>query len=116
MANGNGRRRTDVRTLSFPLQIVVLIVSSSVAAAGSIWVSQAGMRSDVRDINTRLELTAAATADKAALEKRLEEERAKNVEEKFAALKSSIDRLIAEIRMTQENVQNMRVADAQQRK
>ena len=65
------RRTTDASKLSFPLQLVVLIVGSVVAgltaqyagqsssreAQGKIREDQAQIRSDVRDILTRMDLT-----------------------------------------------------------
>jgi len=57
------RRSTDASKLSFPLQLVILIVgtvlagyASNYAGQSSIRSDQAQIRSDVRDILTRLEL------------------------------------------------------------
>lgn len=111
-------RKTDASQLSFPLQLVVLIVSIAISVSGSIWVSQSGLRSDVRDINTRFEMQVKAQAEQAELKAKLEEERTKRAEEQATAMQKSIDSLLRENRMTQETVQNMReaVAKLEQRK
>lgn len=44
----------DASKLSFPLQLVIMIAS----ALAAVWASQYGLRSDVRDILTRMELQA----------------------------------------------------------
>ncbi len=118
MANGHGRRTTDASKLSFPLQLVILIVTTAVTAALSVWGSQAGLRSDVRDIRTRMEAKVTSDAEANALKEKLQAEQAQRSAEQAAALKLSIDSLFREIRMTQENVQNMReaVAKLEQRK
>lgn len=51
------RRETDVSKLSFPLQLVVLLISTALTVYGT----QAGLRSDIRDISTRMDLAATAT-------------------------------------------------------
>lgn len=60
--NNDGRRTTDARSISFPLQIVVLIVSGLLSSAGAMvgaaWVVSAKIgvvQSDVRDIKTTME-------------------------------------------------------------
>lgn len=45
------RQSTDASKLSFPLQVVILIVT----VAGSVWASTYNLKSDVRDILTRME-------------------------------------------------------------
>lgn len=81
-SNVPNRRSTDVTRLSFPLQIVVFIVTSSVTATVSIWASQSSLRSDVRDIRTRME-----TAVK------LDEANAKLRDEQMDTLKRDITEL-----------------------
>jgi hypothetical protein len=56
------RRSTDASKLTFPIQLLILIVSSAVAASGAVWAQNAyqrsemlGLRSDVRDIKTTME-------------------------------------------------------------
>ena len=67
---------TDASKLSFPLQLVIVILS----ATGAIWATQYGLRSDVRDIRTRMELQAQVDA-----------ERMKVQEERAAQMKSTIE-------------------------
>jgi len=58
----SSRRSTDASRLTFPLQLVVIIVSSVMAASGAVWAQNVyqrqemlGLRSDVRDIKTTME-------------------------------------------------------------
>lgn len=69
-------RRTDASKLTFPWQLVIVIVSTSLTAYASQW----QLRSDVRDIVTRLELGG-----------KIEEAQTKLQDERFAALKAAID-------------------------
>lgn len=54
------RRATDVKSLTFPLQVVLMIIGAVVATTlsvtGAFWITTSAMRSDVRDILTRMEL------------------------------------------------------------
>jgi hypothetical protein len=54
------RRATDASRLTFPLQLVIIIVggvfSLTVAMTGAFWVANSSIRSDVRDILTRMDL------------------------------------------------------------
>lgn len=81
------RRATDVSKLSFPLQIVVLIVATMASVFASNYATraanssdQAQTRSDVRDILTRLQLGA-----------QIAEAQAKANEERFNALKAAME-------------------------
>lgn len=69
----------DASKLNFPLQLVVLIVST----AGVIYASQYGLRSDVRDIRTRMELQVELDAAQA----KLQEERANAMREAVADMR-----------------------------
>jgi hypothetical protein len=58
----NGTRATDASRLSFPLQLVIVIVTGVLSAASGSWATQRGndkaqaqLQSDVRDILTRME-------------------------------------------------------------
>jgi septal ring factor EnvC (AmiA/AmiB activator) len=57
-------RSTDISSLKFPIQIVIAIVAGFLAAAGAFYTSQAGLRSDVRDILTRLDFQVKAQDDR----------------------------------------------------
>jgi len=46
------RRSNDASKLSFPLQLVIMIVGTVIA----VYASQASVRSDIRDILTRMDL------------------------------------------------------------
>ena len=47
--------RADASKLTFPLQLVIIIVGGVVATVGGFWVATSTMRSDLRDIKTTME-------------------------------------------------------------
>jgi len=70
------RRNTDITKLTFTWQVVIVIVSTTITAYASQW----QIRSDVRDILTRIELGA-----------KVEDAQSKLQTNDLAALKSSIE-------------------------
>jgi hypothetical protein len=70
------RRVTDVNRLSFQMPTVAAIVIAAIGIAGSQYFFQSGIRSDLRDMRTRLELQ--AEVDKARNEARTTEIKAFN--------------------------------------
>lgn len=77
------RRSTDVSRLTFTPQIVAAIVISFLAVAGGMWTSTYGLRSDVRDILTRME----SQVQVSELSMKLQEERAKTLSESIEAMR-----------------------------
>ncbi len=55
-------RATDASKLTFPLQLVIQIA----ALLGAFWMVTSSLRSDVRDILTRMELSRVTDAEKAS--------------------------------------------------
>lgn len=49
------RRSTDASRLTFPLQLVLIIVAGIVSVTGAFWVANSSLRSDMRDIKTSLD-------------------------------------------------------------
>jgi hypothetical protein len=49
---------TDASKLKFPLTLTVSLVVGALSMAGSFWFATSGIRSDVRDIKTRMEMQA----------------------------------------------------------
>lgn len=68
----------DASRLTFPVQTVILIVTTALSVVGSTW----GMRSDLRDIQTRAELRQIA----------YEQDRKTN-EEQIKALRAQVELL-----------------------
>lgn len=66
----------DASRLSFPLQLVIFLVTTVLSVAGSQWATTYSLRSDVRDILTRQ-----------AAQAQLDEERAGNVRDAIGDLK-----------------------------
>lgn len=80
------RRGADASKLTFPLQLVILIVGGIFATTGAFWVSTSVMRSDVRDILTRMDM-----------QSRLETEKSKAQEIRDSTLHEQINALGAQI-------------------
>lgn len=100
MAEPRARRQpqhTDAQRLTFPLQLVVLIVSSAMASGLSVWVSLSTLKSDVRDIRTRMELTATINAAEAKL-----------LTDRWSQLQESVKGLEKEQRMQQLEMTSLR--------
>lgn len=87
-------RSPDASKLSFPLQLVIGIV----AAFGAMWASTYGLRSDVRDILTRMEGQAAIAAEQAKLQEQRAIAESKLQDERAGAMKEAV----ADMRRRQE--------------
>lgn len=74
------RRSTDASRLSFPLQLVVLIVATAISVYATNYGVQWQLKSDMRDIVTRLELGRDVSKAQAQAQ-----------DERFSALKASIE-------------------------
>lgn len=77
------RRSTDASRLTFPLQLVIVIVGGIIATTGAFWVATSAIRSDVRDILTRMSMQ--AEIDKTT--GKIQDERAKASSDAMSELK-----------------------------
>jgi hypothetical protein len=77
------RRITDVSRLRFTPQMVVMIVSMTLGVAGGMWASTTGLRSDMRDILTRMD----GQTKVAEINAKLQEERSQALRESIEAMK-----------------------------
>ena len=89
----------DAGKLSFPWQLVIIIVSAS----GAIWTMQYGLRSDVRDIRTRMELQTEINAAQA----KLQEERANALREVVLAMQRRQELQQFEVQALKETILKM---------
>lgn len=80
-------RSTDVSRLSFPIQMVIAIVASALTVGGGIWATNAGLRSDVRDILTRMESEQRIRA----IETRAQEDRANSMNDSINEMKRRME-------------------------
>lgn len=84
------RRWTDASKLSFPLQLVIMIagaiVTITLAVTGAFWLTTSTLRSDVRDILTRMEMSS-----------RLDQEKSDSQKIRDAALHEQINSLGTQI-------------------
>lgn len=69
--------------LRFPLREVIMVVSVTLAASGSMWAVTYGLRSDVRDVLTRMDDQKTIEAEKA----KLQDERMQNLRESIMDMK-----------------------------
>ena len=100
--NETPRRQTDASKLTFPLQLVIVIIGGIIATTGAFWISTSQIRSDVRDMATQ----------------QREEQRVRDVERKLAderyeSLKSAISAVTSAQRLEEIRNQEMRVSIAQ---
>ena len=88
------RRQTDAGGLSFPFQLVIVIL----AGAGAIWTSQYSLRSDVRDIRTVIEERAKADQ----IQRQLDQERLERAAEKQQAQNDALTNTIETLKREQQ--------------
>lgn len=86
-------KTTDASKLSFPLQLVIVIAS----ALGAVWASQYGLRSDVRDILTRMDAAS-----------KISEIQTKVQEERVAAINADINEMKRRLELVQLQYQQLR--------
>jgi hypothetical protein len=86
-------RSTDVRALSFPMQIVVAIVTATVIGSGAVWAVTSGLRSDVRDILTRMQMQDEVSKS----QRQLQDERMKSLGEQVQDLKRRVELMQYEV-------------------
>lgn len=92
----NGR---NLLNQTLPVQSVAGIVILALTMAGSVWWSTAGLRSDVRDINTKMD----ARQEAEQLQSQLEAERS-------LALKESLDAMKRRQELQQYEIQGLKEA------
>ncbi len=91
-------RRVNAERLSFPLPMVVAIVGTALAVSGGEYVANASMRSDVRDISTRIEL-----------QSKLKDERDENFRAAMTALSDQVKELRGESKLLQLQYQQIQL-------
>lgn len=108
------RRWTDASKLSFPLQLVITIVGSLLAAAIGVWSAQSRLELQQSELSSRIEKTQIQVASdvkniltQMEADKRVAEANAKLREANDAQMKAAIDNLTRELRMTQVTVQQL---------
>ncbi len=88
--------KTDASRLSFPLPMVFAIVGTAISVAGAQYVAQAGLRSDVRDILTRMEMQTKVDAEATKLK-----------DERFEQIRKEVDSLTREDRLRQYDLKTI---------
>lgn len=96
-----GTVSADAAKLTFPLQLVIVIIGGIVATTGAFWISTAQIRGDVQAIKQHLD-------DQA----RIDELERKLQEERNDAMKSSITEIKASLKLEEIRNQEMRVTIA----
>lgn len=91
------QRDTDASRLTFPLQLVIMVAVTVLSCAATLWLGLSGLKSDVRDIRTRMEMaTEISTRD------------AKLLEERLNAVRETVTTLTREQRMQQLEVAQLK--------
>ncbi len=92
-----GERSTDVSKLRWTARDVLAIVAICLSVAGGMWASTYGMRSDIRNIMTRMDSASEALKLSVSL-----------AEERAAALKDSIDSIKRRQELQQYEIQSLK--------
>ncbi len=104
------RRSADASKLNFPLQLVIMIVCTAITVYASQASSQASIRSDIRDILTRLELGRdTQKAQAAAQEERMNALKV-SIETTATTMKGSIDAITRRQEMQQIQIGELKDA------
>lgn len=90
--------------LTFPLQVVIIIVSSALSATLAVYASQSSLRSDVRNIITQMDATAKLQAATAAAEAKLQEERSASLSRDITSIKAKQELQQYEIQALKEAI------------
>lgn len=96
VVNPRPARSTDATRLKFPLELVIIIVSAALSAAGGMWAVSYGLRSDVRDILTRMQA-----------QEQIESEKAKLLDERFQTLRETVQDMKRRVELQQYEVQRL---------
>lgn len=91
------RRLTDATQLQFSAQVVVFIISAFLTVAGAMWATTYSMRSDVRDILTKMEER-----------KKIDELHDKLQDERSAAMRESIESMKRRQELQQYEIQGLK--------
>lgn len=96
--------KTDVSKLSFSLQLVIVVVSTALTVGAAVWTVTGQIRSDLRDIRTRMDLSAEAaekvrqTADQLVAERlRVITVKADDVDKNLKLLELKFEALQADV-------------------
>jgi len=100
------RRNNDASKLSFPLQLVIMIIGTVIA----VYASQASVRSDIRDILTRLELGRDTTKAQADSQQEKMNSLRVSIETTATTMKGSIDAITRRQEMQQIQIGELKDA------
>ena len=97
-------RSTDALSLRFPLQYVTSLVAAAVVMSGAIWAANWGLRSDVRDILTRMDYQQKLEVEKG----RLQDERLNALRDSLSEMKRRMELQQYEVQRLNETIQTMK--------
>lgn len=98
------RRATDVTRLTFPVQIVIYIVSATIAGTVAVWAANSGQnqRFDEQSQKTdKLSASMTLLVEKLATQQLLKEQESKLAEERLSNMRESMRKMEARIEMIQ---------------
>lgn len=101
---GQDRRSTDASKLTFPLQMVIAIVSVFLSACGGVWLATSGM-------NTKIDIIQQQMKDNAALEdikNKLDEANRKLLEQSINTLRSEMNAVKGQEQLNGIDLGNLR--------
>lgn len=98
------RRATDASKLTFPLQMVIMIVSACLSAFGGVWLATSGMSSKVDIIQQQMKDSAALEELKA----KLDEANRKLLEQSISTLRSDMNAVKGQEQLNGIDLGNLR--------
>ncbi len=102
--DGEGRRAVDASKLTFPLQLVILVVSGIIATVGSFWVATSSIRTDIAVIRQ-------GQTDQIKIDEykaKLEEANQKLVQQAVESLKAEVASVKGQVQLANIEITNVR--------
>lgn len=91
------RRLFDATRISFPLQVVIYIVSATVAGTLAVWAANSGQNQKIDKLDSKFELV----LEKLSSQQAVKAEESKLAEERLSNLRESMRKMEARIEMIQ---------------
>ncbi len=102
--DSDGRRAVDASKLTFPLQLVILVVSGIIATVGSFWVATSTIRTDIAVIRQ-------GQTDQIKIDEykaKLEEANQKLVQQAVESLKAEVASVKGQVQLANIEITNVR--------
>lgn len=92
-----GKHWTDATRLAFPFQVVIYIVSATIAGTFAVWAANSGQNQKIDGLDAKFNIV----LEKLASQQLLKEQESKLAEERLSNMRESIRKMEARIEMIQ---------------